>query len=142
LRTLRAWPLRAAVLFVSLFTAALLATAVVVGSRSPELVLEVKRLPARISPNGDGIRDTAEITFFVRESDPHAEVSIVGRDLEPIRTLASDVSLNEDERVSYVWDGRSDLGVRAPPGRYRLRVVLPDRERDMVFPRRIALEQG
>ena len=139
---MRLWPPGAAALFVSLFAAALLATAVVVGSRSPELVLEVKRLPARISPDDDGVRDTAEITFFVRESDPDAQVSIVGRDLAPVRTLAEDVPLSENERVSYTWDGRNDLGVLAPPGRYRLRVVLPSRERDMVFPRRIALERG
>ena len=142
MRTLGGRPPQAAVLFVALFVAALLATGVVVGTRSPELVLEVSKLQARISPNGDGTRDEAEITFFVRESDPHAEVAIVGRNLEPIRTLASDVALQADERVTYFWDGRTDEGVRAPVGRYRLRVVLPDRERDMVFPRRIALERG
>ena len=125
-----------------LFAASLVAAALVVGTRSPELVLEVSKLQARISPNGDGVRDEAEIAFFVRESDPHATVSIVGRDLEPVRTLATDVELDEGERVSYVWDGRDDLGQVAPPGRYRLRVELPSRERDMVFPQRIELEPG
>lgn len=136
------WPPRATALFVSLFAAALVATAVVAGARSPELVLEVSQLPARISPNGDGTRDEAEISFFVRESDPDAAVYIVGRDLEQVRTLAADVSLAEDERITYVWDGRDEGGRLAPPGRYRLRVVLPSRERDMVFPRRIALDRG
>lgn len=127
-------------LFVTLFAAALLAAALVVGTRSPELVLEVSKLQERISPNGDGVRDEAEIVFFVRESDPHATVSIVGRDLEPVRTLAPDVALDAGERVSYVWDGRDDEGNIAPPGRYRLRVELPDGERDMVYPQRIELQ--
>lgn len=127
-------------LFVTLLAAALLTAALVVGSRSPELVLEVSKLQARISPNGDGVRDEAEIAFFVRESDPHATVSVVGRDLEPVRTLAPDVALDAGERVSYVWDGRDDEGRIAAAGRYRLRVELPERERDMVFPQRIELE--
>jgi hypothetical protein len=127
---------------VILFAAALVAAALVVGTRSPELVLEVSKLQQRISPNGDGIRDDAEISFFVRESDPHATVSIVGRDLKEVRTLATDVELEAGQRVSYVWDGRDDFGQLAPAGRYRLRVQLPSRERDMVFPRRIELERG
>ena len=129
-------------LFVTLFAAALVAAALVVGTRSPELVLEVSKLQDRITPNGDGVRDEAEIAFFVRESDPDASVSIVGRDLEPVRTLAPEVALDAGERVTYVWDGRDDEGRVAPAGRYRLRVELPNRERDMVFPRRIELEPG
>ncbi len=134
--------MRAAALFTGLFAAALVATGLVFAARSPELVLEVPRLPERISPDGDGSRDETEITFFVRESDPEAGVFIVGRDLAPVRTLDESVALAANERVTYLWDGRTDSGAPAPPGRYRLRVVLPSRDRDMVFPRRIELAGG
>lgn len=131
--------MRATVLFAVIFAFALAAAAVVVGSRSPELVLEVTKLPPRITPDGDHHRDKAEIEFFVRESDPHASVYIVGRDLAPVKTLDADVALKEDEHVNYLWDATTDSGAPAPVGRYRLRVVLPSRDRDMVFPRRINL---
>lgn len=134
--------LRATALFVILFVAALVATGLVVASRSPDLVLEVPVLPSKFSPRGDGKPDVAAITFFVRESDQAAEVSIVGRDLRQTRTLDESVHLSADEPVTYTWDGRMDSGQFAPPGRYRLRVVLPSQERDMVFPKRIRLDSG
>ncbi len=134
--------LRATTLFVILFAAALVATGLVVASRSPDLVLEVPVLPSKFSPRGDGKPDVAAITFFVRESDQAAEVSIVGRDLRQTRTLDESVHLSADEPVTYTWDGRMDSGQFAPPGRYRLRVVLPSQERDMVFPKRIRLDSG
>jgi hypothetical protein len=130
---------KAAALFVALLVASLVATGVVVHSRTPELVLEVRRLPEKISPDGDGERDVARIRFFVRETDPHARVEIVGRDLAQIRTLDADAALEADDSVTYVWDGTTDAGAKAPVGRYRLRVVLPDHDRDMVFPKRIDL---
>jgi hypothetical protein len=133
-------PTRAAVLFVCLFAAALAAAAIVLASRTSDLVLEVTGdFPHRFSPDRDARDEVARLTFFVRESDPHAGAFIVGKDRAPIRTLDSDVALEADERVTYVWDGRTDFDEPAPVGRYRLRVVLPDRDRDMIFPTRIDL---
>jgi hypothetical protein len=82
------------------------------------------------------------ITFFVRESDDHALVGIVDRQEELIRTLDSDVELDEDEPVTYVWDGRTDAGDFATAGRYRLRVDLPGADREMVWPRRFTVVSG
>jgi len=130
---------RATVLFCVVFAAALAAAVLVAASRSPELVLEVRRLPPLITPNGDGVRDRAEISFFVRESDAEASVHIVDRDLALVRTLDSSVALAKEEPVTYLWDGTTDAGGPAPAGRYRLRVVLPSSDRDMVFPKRIDL---
>jgi hypothetical protein len=97
----------------------------------------VTNFTAAFEPDGDGERDVARLAFFARSADPSATVSIVGRDLERVRTLAGDVALEAGREVSYTWDGRTDDGERAPPGRYRLRVTLPESERDVVFPRRI-----
>jgi hypothetical protein len=130
-------PSRATVLFAILFGAALAASVLVIGSRSPELVLEVVKLPEAITPNGDRFRDKAEIEFYVRESDPHAEVSLVGRDMVLAKTLDADVALREGEPVTYIWDATTDDGDPVATGRYRLRVVLPESGRDMVFPKKI-----
>jgi hypothetical protein len=130
---------RATVLFAILFAAALAAAVLIVGSRSPELTLEVIKLPDAITPNGDRFRDKAEIEFYVRESDPHAEVYIVGQDLVLVKTLDPDVALEEGDPTTYIWDATTDDGDPAPTGRYRLRVVLPDSDRDMVFPKKIDL---
>ena len=81
----------------------------------------------------------AHIRFFVRESDPDATVEIVGPNLKLIRVLARR-PLVANEPVSFTWDGRTSDGVLADPeDRYRLRVLLPNRDRDMVYPRRISL---
>ena len=81
----------------------------------------------------------AHIRFFVRESDPDARVEIVGPNLKLIRVLANQ-PLVANEPVSFTWDGRTGGGALADPGdRYRLRVLLPNRDRDMVYPRRISL---
>lgn len=134
-------PSRATALFAILFGAALAAAVLVVGSRSPELVLEVIKLPEAITPNGDRFRDKAEIEFYVRESDPHAEVYLVGRNLVQVKTLDDDVALAEGEPITYIWNATTDAGRPAPKGRYRLRVVLPESGRDMVFPKRIDLRR-
>lgn len=136
-------PLRAGTLFAILFAAALAATVLVLASRSPDLVLEVTGLPQReVTPNGDGQNDMARIAFFVRESDPEASVYIVGQDLVQIRALDEGVELTAGEELVYRWDTLTDGGAPAPSGRYRLRVVLPSRDRDMVFPRRFEVDRA
>lgn len=128
-------------LFVILFAGGLAASVLVLGSRTPDLVLEVRRLPDVVSPNDDDLCDTAEITFFVREDDPSAVVTIVGRNLALARTLDADATLEANKPVTYLWDGTDDAGEPAPVGRYRLRVELPASDRDMVFPRRMNLNR-
>ena len=130
---------RAAALFAVLFAGALVVTALVLASRTSNLVLEVTSQPEKFTPEGPGEPDEAEITFFVRESDPDAEVYIVGRNLRQTRTLEESIDLTADEEVTVVWDGEMDSGQMAPSGRYRLRVVLPNQDRDMVYPKRIRL---
>jgi hypothetical protein len=129
------------VLFALLLAASVVVAAVVVHARSPNLALEVTRWPnCPITPNGDRKRDVAHIAFYVRESDPGAMVEIVGPNLEAIRVLAAHRSLVADRRVTFTWNGRTQSGALANPrDRYRLRVVLPSQDRDMIYTRKISI---
>ena len=126
-------------LFVALLVASVVVAATVIHARSPDLAIEVTRLTREIDPTGDAKDRIAHIRFFVRESDPDATVEIVGPDLRLVRTLARR-PLIANEAVSFRWNGRTNAGALADPDdRYRLRVLLPNRDRDMVYPRRISL---
>jgi hypothetical protein len=127
------------VLFVALVVASVVVAATVLHARSPDLAIQVTRFTKEINPRGNGKDRVAHIRFFVRESDPDATVEIVGPDLRLVRTLARQ-PLVANEPVSFRWNGRTSSGALADPGdRYRLRVLLPNRDRDMVYPRRISL---
>ena len=117
--------------------------AVVVHARTPKLELEVVSIPATpFSPDGDGHRDKAVITFYVRDSDPHARVQIVGPDNEVIRKLYRG-PLVAYEHETFRWNGRTSTGrLASPHDGYRLRVVLPSQDRDMVYPTQIRLADG
>jgi hypothetical protein len=116
---------------------------VVVHARTPKLELEVLHIPLKpFSPDGDGHRDAAHISFFVRDSDPHARVQIVGPDNKLIRTLHHG-PLVAYEHYAFTWNGRRPGGRLANPhDGYRLRVILPGQDRDMVYPTQIRLVQG
>jgi hypothetical protein len=130
------------VLFVALLVASVVVGAIGLNARTPDLAIEVTRLTREIEPTGNGPHRVAHIRFFVRESDPDATVEIVGPDLRPVRTLARR-PLVANEPVSFTWDGRTNSGALANlEDRYRLRVVLPNRDRDMVYPRRISVSSG
>jgi hypothetical protein len=116
---------------------------VVVHARTPKLELEVVHLPAKpFSPNGDGRRDTARIAFYVRDSDPNARVQIVGPRNVVVRKLYHG-PLVAYKRTSFEWNGRTNSGRLANPNDgYRLRVVLPGQDRDMVYPTQIRLRRA
>jgi hypothetical protein len=127
------------VLFVALLVASVVVAAAVLHARSPDLAIQVTRFTKEINPAGPAKGRVAHIRFFVRESDPDATVEIVGPKLRPVRTLAMQ-PLVAHEPVSFTWNGRTDSGEPADPeDRYRLRVLLPNRDRDMVYPRRISV---
>jgi hypothetical protein len=139
--TLRRVPLGAA-LFFCVLAATLVTAVIVLRARTPDLVLEVVEPaaddPAELTAGGPPPNDVT-ITFFVRESDGHALVGIADSHEDVVRTLDGDVALAAGDRVNYTWDGRTDAGATAPPGRYRLLVRLPSEDRTMIWPRRITL---
>jgi hypothetical protein len=123
--------------------ASVIVAGVVVHARTPKLELEIVHLPSHpISPNGDGHHDAAEISFYVRDSDPNATVQIVGPNNELVRKLYRG-PLVAYRHYTYTWNGRMSSGRLANPSDgYRLRVILPSQDRDMVYPTQIRLVRG
>jgi hypothetical protein len=115
---------------------------VVVRARTPKLELEVVHIPAEpFSPNGDGHRDTARISFYVRDNDPNAKVQIVGPENTVVRNLYRGPLVAYRHRT-FRWNGRTNAGRLANPrDGYRLRVILPGQDRDMVYPTQIRLAE-
>ncbi len=72
------------------------------------------------SPNGDGIKDTAEV--YVRLEHPAAvEARVVSGSGERVRTLSAAQGVEPVSVLS--WDGKADDGRYAPDGRYQITVV-------------------
>ena len=135
-------PVRAslgAALFFALLIASLVASVLVVRARSPDLVLEVKRITCSFDPGAPDRAREARATFFVREPEDDAVVSIVDSEEDVVRVLDEGADLRAGEEVTYAWDGHTDDGSRATPGRYRLAVELPDARRTMIWPERVVL---
>ena len=129
--------------FFALFVATLIVAVLVVRARTPDLVLEVTAwtpCSRELSPALDGRRGRVRVTFFVREAEEAARITIVDSSEETVRTLDSALALAPEEEVSFTWDGRTDGGATAPAGLYRLGVELPSEDRMMVWPRRIGLD--
>jgi hypothetical protein len=133
-------------LFGVLLAASLIAAVLVVRARDPDLTLEVTSRACDPEPcvgrtkttfAFDPQRQSALITFFVREDESDAFVGIVDEDEEAVRTLDAGAELSEDEEVTYRWDGRDEAGTVVAPASYFLRVELPDSDRQMTWPRRI-----
>ena len=91
--------------------------------KSAESVAEYTKVKRFFSPNGDGRRDVARITFKVKEAD-ELTATIVNRDGDRVRRLATDLNARPDHTVTVVWDGKTDSGARAPDGLYRMQLGL------------------
>ena len=128
-----------ALLLLAVLAASVGVAAYVYHARTPDLALEAT-LQRKFAPSPGGNGEQGEITYFVRYDEPHATVQIVGRNKMLVRTIGDDIPLRDGEEMTFSWDGLDDDGEPVLPGRYRLRVILPSADRDMVFPRRITLE--
>lgn len=123
-------------LLVSLLVLTLVAGALVYRARTSDLALEVLSLvEGECMDRGE----TKEIEFFVRFDEPHATVQIVAAGQIPVRTLDADAALISEQRATYDWDGLDDDGEPVDRGRYRVRVVLPEQGRDMVYPTKLTV---
>jgi FlgD Ig-like domain len=91
--------------------------------KNAESVAEYTHLRRYFSPNGDGSRDRDRITFKVKQAD-RVTVTIVDRDGDRVRRLATGLEARPERPVTVVWDGKTDDGVRAPDGLYRMQLGL------------------
>ena len=82
------------------------------------------------TPNGDCVNEYGRIRFRITKSD-HANVQIVDPDGRLVRVLARDRFLKRYRFFVFHWDGREDDGSKAPPGRYKLRLVLLGEDRNL-----------
>jgi len=101
--------------------------------KNAESVAQYTKLRAYFSPNGDGVRDRDRISFKVEKAD-RLTVTVVNADGDRVRRLATGVDARPERPVTVVWDGRSDDGIRAPDGRYRLQVGLHRTGRTVTIP--------
>ena len=101
--------------------------------KNAESVAEYTKLRHYFSPNGDGVRDRDRITFKVEKAD-RLTITVVNLAGDRVRRLATGVDARPERPVTVVWDGRSDDGIRAPDGRYRLQVGLRRTGRTVTIP--------
>jgi flagellar hook assembly protein FlgD len=79
----------------------------------------------------------AKLSFRLRQAD-RLDLVIVSGD-EPVRTLARDLE-RQPGRVFVRWDGKDDSGAIVPDGVYRLRVLVHEADRTIVFPQEIRID--
>jgi hypothetical protein len=92
------------------------------------LVLRFAALPAYVSPNGDGVRDSTEVGFDLSEP-ASVTFSIVDSEGNEVRRIVDGERKAGDTKHRFRWHGRDDDGVRVPDGVYRMRVVRRDESR-------------
>ena len=115
------WPARAVfVLLVGATFAAFFAAQRLKGS--PPVVL-LRGVVRDFSPNGDGRRDVNTFRVRLQKRDDVA-VAIVDERGDVVRGLAEGVRIEPERPLDLSWDGRTDDGLRAPDGPYRVRVNL------------------
>lgn len=122
--------------FVLLLTATLGAFALTRALRAQDDVVNAVELEGRA---GDG--GTATIRFTLVDGDGAVDVLVIDAERRPVRTLLKDEPLASGPH-ELDWDGRDDAGLAAPPGRYALRVLLGEGDRDVLPPGRIVVGSG
>lgn len=106
--------------------------------RTPPILLHAAVRPGHISPDGDGIQDSARVGFQVKRSD-EATVTVVDAGGDTVRLLGRRAA-HPGVPVRLVWDGRTDTGRRAGDGLYRVRVDLRRAGRSITIPGRVSVD--
>lgn len=106
--------------------------------RAPPLLLAAGADPTYFSPNGDGVRDVTRISFAAKRTD-EVTVSIVDAAGDVVRVLG-ERRARALRRLTFVWNGRTDTGARAPDGSYRARIDLRRQGRSIEVPGAIVLD--
>ncbi len=103
--------------------------------RSPITGTRVDRV---FSPVCECARDVAVISFVLRRAGT-VTVQMLDSDGDRLRTLVRDREESRG-RLTYVWDGRDDLGNIVEDGVYRPRVLLEEHGRTIVLPNPIRVD--
>ena len=99
-----------------------------------------KPLGNTFTPNGDGCADRGRIRFRVTVSD-RGDIQVVTPSEGLVRTLASDLKLPSYTFFEFNWDGKNGRGELAPAGRYKLRVILEEQDRELTTRGRLLLHR-
>jgi hypothetical protein len=91
------------------------------------------------SPNRDGRKDLAHVSFKLKETDD-VTVSVVDHEGDEVRILADDHRIPAYTPTRFSWNGRTDAGVRAPDGSYRIRITLRRQGRSITLQRIVRLD--
>jgi len=123
-------PQPALILLIAAVVAAIGALALVQEARQRGEVLDLVEVTGAVTAGG---HDRARIEWRQRRSSGDAVVRIIDRDDTPVRTLLDGEPLAGDDRQQvFHWNGRTDSGGRASPGRYRVEILLLDQDREIV----------
>jgi hypothetical protein len=90
-----------------------------------------------ISPDGDGVQDTAEVRFTTERAE-RVTVAVTDDEGVVLRTLARDEPV--DGRHVLEWDGTDDDGRRVPEGTYRIQLTRAGDSRRYTPPRPIEVD--
>lgn len=93
------------------------------------------------SPNGDGARETARISFRLKTRSDAVTLDVIDADGDVVRRLVDDRELRAGDAQTFVWDGRTESGAIARDGLYRPRVKLRRQGRTIVLPVGIRLDR-
>lgn len=104
--------------------------------RSQDDIVNSVELTRSIGPG-----EQARLSFRLSEPDSRADVLVVDRRGDQVRALALSEPLAEGAH-RYRWNGVGDDGERVDPGRYRLRVILVEQDRDIQPPGAIRVREG
>jgi FlgD Ig-like domain len=121
----------AGILLTAVVLAALLSLWVVQEARQRGEVLDlVEVTPRSLRPPDD---ERVRIEWRQRRTSDDALVRIIDAAEQPVRNLLDGGTLaGGDTEQVFHWDGRSDSGAFADPGRYRVEIQLRDQDREIV----------
>jgi hypothetical protein len=129
-------PYLAGILLIVVVVAALASLALIQEARQRGEVLDLVEATDSFTPPGE----RARIEWRQRRSSDDAVVRIIDRGGTPVRTLLDGGSLEGDDTEQvFRWNGRTSAGDVAPPGLYRIEILLLDQDREIV-PEQSAIE--
>ena len=120
----------AGILLTAVVVAAIASLAVIQEGRQRGEVLDLVEVEREFEPAAG---ERARIEWRQRRTSDDATVRIIGRGKDAVRTLlAGGVLAGDDTQQVFRWNGRTESGEIAPPGRYRVQILLADQDRDVI----------